>query len=397
VLTKVGGMLVERTVTLLSGCIERGFQRTMEQFIEGSSFEALEQKASDAKTAVALIGDDLLAEPRALVAQVLGPFQGQIDALKENARLIGEIASAVQTLAHAIRVGLCLAGGVESVGISCVLAVADLALSLFGLSPIDYIAGKLMDSCQAQRLMAEAMLKLRVITDIPVTLATLIIDQTRSLLPEPIKGLLCDPAEIAGQVEMPTPDDIECGEGTVFDEVSDEVGDETGADAAPAADEGAEPGEKRAEGGGAPDDGGSGTVAEGSAAEEPRPGGVAAPAGDRGTQTVTHGTAFGDGTQVATSYIITSALDLPADIGKGVDRVVSMDIRSQGDNFAADNLAIRVTGRTTREGTGERVVIFHFTELVEIKTTFADGSWVVFSPVYVTAKPPKSTSNAATY
>jgi hypothetical protein len=366
VLKTLGGILVDKTVAALVQCLEDGFHKTMTKFVEGTGIEELKQKATDAQKVVQGLADDVLDNVEQLAEKVIGPFRDKVEALAGSVEMIGTIASVVQTMAQGLRIATCLAGGVETMGVACVVAIVDFLLSQFGLSPIDYIAARLVESCQAQRLIAAALVAFDGVAALPSTIANALIGEVRGVLPQEAKDLLCDEAKVA----MPSPDEFKCDS---FPGTTNDVGKSPYPPGATSGPQGGTPGgraEKRAEGGGVP---GGGVPA----GEEP---GDAIQPGVPGTQTITWGEWLKTGKPVGVGFFVTSGLELPEQLGTGVERDVRMDIYALGTVFTDIDVGIRVTGVKPAPRGAKTLAVFYFLEAFTVRQVLEDGANVDFSP-----------------
>ena len=199
---------------LLISCVERGFKAAIEKWI-GADIQALVgEKIEEFKSKVEQIENDIQTRVDNALGGISTWLHEQYESILKVWDEVGKLIAIARTAFNAARVAMCAAGGLETIGISCVVAGVDFVLSLFDVSPAEALAGALLSTCVAQKLIAENILVIDTIRNLPAIIAQKILDFVRPLLPtEPVNiaGLLCD--TIAGQPEMPEVKEVTCGEG----------------------------------------------------------------------------------------------------------------------------------------------------------------------------------------
>ena len=193
VIKYIAGWVVRRTVDALTQCLQIGVQRKIEALISGTVIETLEEKIEEIKAFVEKTKDDVIDDVETFAESIIGPIRKQFDDYAEDIKIIGQIVSVVKTALNAGRVGACLLGGLETIGISCILALLDFAASLAGISPVEYFASKILDSCTVKEKLAGLFSAIDFVEKLPVRLAGAIVEGVKGLLPEWARDVLCDP------------------------------------------------------------------------------------------------------------------------------------------------------------------------------------------------------------
>ncbi|MEA3012191.1 MAG: hypothetical protein QOD42_736 [Sphingomonadales bacterium] len=219
---KVGGMifgaivrhLLPQVAHLLINCVEQGFKAAMEkafasdiEALVGDRIDELEKKFDEVEANMRSMIDDAIG---GLSTWLHGQFESIIQLWDDVAKLIG----VARTAFNAARIAMCAAGGLETVGVACVVAGADFVLSLFDVSPGELLAASLLSTCLAQKMIGEHLLTLETIKTLPTLIAEKILAFVKPILPEEplnLRGMLCD--SISGTAEMPEVKEVTCGEG----------------------------------------------------------------------------------------------------------------------------------------------------------------------------------------
>ncbi|HYW16736.1 MAG TPA: DUF4157 domain-containing protein [Allosphingosinicella sp.] len=199
---------------LLISCVERGFKAAIEKWIGADIQAVIGDKVEEFQSKLEKVERDIHARVDEAVGGISTWLHGKYESILETWDEFGELLAIARTAFNAARVAMCAAGGLETVGIACVVAGADFVLSLFDVSPGELLAGALLGTCVAQKMIAENILQIDTIRKLPATIAQKILEFVRPLLPtEPVNiaGMLCD--SIAGETEMPEVKEVTCGEG----------------------------------------------------------------------------------------------------------------------------------------------------------------------------------------
>ncbi len=212
VLKIVGGIILQRTVKAITDCIAKGVTDTLKKLVQGTPIEELEKKIKEIESFVADAETRVVAQVTSMVDGILGPMHAKLKALAKDAAFIAELVGMAKQIMNAIRLGACIAGGLETFGVACAVALGDFVLSLFDVSPTDAVAEKLLESCDAQKMMADFLGASDFITSLPNIIAQGLVDKLRPLLPSWAQGLVCDPKDMV--VERYRPSDFQCGRGS---------------------------------------------------------------------------------------------------------------------------------------------------------------------------------------
>ncbi len=267
-------MILPEIGHLLASCVQSGFEALMNKAIENVKNATIAGEVDKVLADIEAQAAEIEAQIDALAEKIVNDLKTEYEAVLsylETARLLVSIAKAA---INAGRLIACIAGGVETVGIACIVAGVDFLLGLVGLSPTEHLAAYVLESCRARKFIADELLVLDTVKAIPKMVAGKIIDHVRPLLegitvstPDPLPDfdldeLLCK--ELDGSVEMPKASDFECGadsdgDGLGGGDQSQDGGGDGGGDGGTAAQQG------DGDGGG---DGGGGTSGDKDAASD---------------------------------------------------------------------------------------------------------------------------------
>jgi hypothetical protein len=230
VLRVIGSMMLKRVANGVIGCLETGFSAYVRREMSGDGIDALHEKALAAQTRVTEMRDDVFGDLEAIASSAIEPLKGKVEQITTTVSIIGEIVGAATTIAHGLRIGTCLAGlSAAAVGavVTCLLSLGDFVLSLFGASPIDWLAGKLIKSCESQKLIGRAMLANDKIKNLPRWATKEIVERLRGALPDGVKDIFCNPDDI--EMDEMNIDELNCGEGAGYArELQDSIASDSG-------------------------------------------------------------------------------------------------------------------------------------------------------------------------
>jgi uncharacterized membrane protein YgcG len=210
VLKSVGDIMIRKTAQAMIDCVTTGLTRTMDELTSGS-IESLEAKIAEIEAFVHNAQSRLLAKIDTMLGGGLTKLQADLDKLKGDLAFVTELVGVIKTAIDTARVAVCVAGGLESFGISCAVAVIDKVLSLMEISPVDTIAGALMESCEAQAIVAKFMAASAFVQSFPNRIAKAVMGEVRGALPPSLQGLVCKDEDF--KVEAFDPKDLNCKSG----------------------------------------------------------------------------------------------------------------------------------------------------------------------------------------
>ena len=224
---KIGGMIFAAIVHeimpqighLLIQCVEAGFASSVEKMFGEDIQTLVGDKIDEIEAKVAKIEADVHASIETLVGNIDGDLRKRYDDIITAWNAASTLIGVAKDVFNIIRLATCAAGGLETVGIACVVAGVDFVLGLFGVSPGEALAASLLGTCTAQKLLAEHILTIQTVKDIPKTIADAIIGFIRPILPSVEVGsmkinladMLCK--SVGGTGELPAVEDVTCGEG----------------------------------------------------------------------------------------------------------------------------------------------------------------------------------------
>jgi hypothetical protein len=210
VLKSVGEIMIRKTAQALVDCVTTGLTRTMEALTKGP-METIEAQIAEIEAFVHNAETRLLAKIDHMLGGGLAKLQADLEKLKGDLTFVGELVGVVKTAIDTARVAICVAGGLESFGISCAVAVVDKILSLMEISPVDKIAGALMQSCEAQAIIGKFMAASAFVQSFPNRIAQAVMGEVRGALPPSLKGLVCTDDDF--KIEPFDPKDMNCKSG----------------------------------------------------------------------------------------------------------------------------------------------------------------------------------------
>ncbi len=220
---KVGGaifgaifhQLLPAVSHVLLECIEQGISRMLKTLLEAEVEEMYGDRLEKLETELEEIHRDIDKAIEGVVEEVNTAFGGRFEEVMKIWEVVGTLVSVARTAFNAARVAVCAAGGLETIGISCVIAGIDFLLSLIGLSPFEALASSLLGTCMAQQMIAEHILTLAEVQAVPRFLAETILDRLRPALPAAIRPMLCD--KVTESASLPEVSEITCGKGGSID------------------------------------------------------------------------------------------------------------------------------------------------------------------------------------
>ena len=216
---KVGAMifaaitreLLPRVGELLLDCLQTGFRSKMDEMFSADLDALVGNRIEEIQTRYQEIESQIETEIHSITDRIFGDVSGRFQSILDTWHIVGQLVSIARTAFNAARIAVCAAGGLETLGAACVIAGIDFLLSLIGLSPLELLAASLLGTCLAQQMIAEHILTIQAVRDTPRYIATTLLDVLREHLPDEVSGLLCE--EISGEAELPSVDEITCGEG----------------------------------------------------------------------------------------------------------------------------------------------------------------------------------------
>ncbi|MBD9596811.1 MULTISPECIES: DUF4157 domain-containing protein [unclassified Ensifer] len=213
---KVGGVIFGAIIKVmlpqvgayLVDCVEEGFKSLLKSMI-GSDFS----KYTDS------IEGEFVKKYEEIAAQIEAKVEEAAEAIKTRFGSIYEavmdtweaaktLISIARHVFNVARIASCAAGGLETVGISCVVAGVDYILSLFDISPSEYLLSHMLGSCVAQDLIKEFILGRAIIQNLPKEIAETIRSHLKDILPPEVKPLLCD--HIGDAPDLPDAAEVPC-------------------------------------------------------------------------------------------------------------------------------------------------------------------------------------------
>ncbi len=199
-LPQIGAYLVE--------CVEQGFKALMKGMMDVD----FSKYTGEMETQITKKYEEIAAQIEAKVEAAAEAIKARFGAIYEAVMDKWEAAKTLVTIAKHVfnvaRAAACAAGGLASVGISCLVAGVDYVLSLFNASPSEHLLSHMLSSCVAQKLIAEFVLGRAIIRNLPREIAETIRKNVKEMLPSEVKPLICD--SITDTPDLPDVSEIPC-------------------------------------------------------------------------------------------------------------------------------------------------------------------------------------------
>lgn len=210
-LGSIAAYMLPRVTDALIECVENGFRETLEKWIDDSPLDTIEEKFQGFMADANALKDDIFGEITTFVEKLFGPVQAEYEAVKKIVEVVADVVSIAKKAFDIARAAACLAGGLETAGISCVVALVDKLLGLINLSPSEHLLAWLLESCAAKEYFAKAMLAYQDLKKIPQVIAKKIVEQIRPALPVWLQSFVCNPKTMDGiNADLPTWDEVAC-------------------------------------------------------------------------------------------------------------------------------------------------------------------------------------------
>jgi len=207
----VASYMLPRVTDALIACVEDGFRNTLETWFSESPLASIKDTIDGYIAKADALKEEIFGEVGAFVERMFGPLKDKYEAVIEVVKDVADIVGIAKKAFDVARALACLAGGLETAGISCIVSAVDKLLGLVGLSPSEHLMAWLLETCPAKEYFAKAILAYQQIKKIPQEIAKRIVELVRPALPPWLQTFLCDPATMDGiNAELPTFDEVAC-------------------------------------------------------------------------------------------------------------------------------------------------------------------------------------------
>lgn len=225
--------IVRQTYALIMSCVESGFKAKFEKLLpEEGPVADLQQMATDIQARIETMATEIEATIDAAVTSIVGEYEGKVEKLVEDGQNVLAVIGMIKDIANGLRIGACLislATAPETLGlgavVGCGLAVADWILGQLGISPIDYVIAKTIESCPNKNAIGKMMAGFAILQQMPAELAKLSVGEIKKALKAFVPGemlgrplgdhaaelLECDKAKFEAKPEPFQP--LDCGSG----------------------------------------------------------------------------------------------------------------------------------------------------------------------------------------
>ena len=216
ILGAVASYLLPQITDALLDCTKEGIRRTVEKWLEDTPFADLEKTLNGYMIEAERLRDKVFGEITAFVESTFGPLIAAYEAIKDKIKVVVNIIGVAKKAFNAARALACLAGGLETAGIACIVSAADALLSLIGASPTEYLLASLLGTCAAQKIFGKAILGVQKVRELPRTIAGEIVKVIRPKLPPAFQGLICEQSFFESvSADLPKLGEVTCQEETV--------------------------------------------------------------------------------------------------------------------------------------------------------------------------------------
>ncbi len=213
---KVGGVIFGAIIKVmlpqvgayLVDCVEEGFKSLMKSMIGTDFSKYTDTVEGDIIKKYEEIAGRIEAKVEEAAEAIKTRFGSIYEAVMDTWETAKTLLSIARHVFNVARIASCAAGGLETVGISCVVAGVDYILSLFDVSPSEYLLSHLLGSCVAQDLIKEFILGRAIIQNLPKEIAETIRKHVKELLPVEVQPLLCD--HIGDAPDLPDASEVPC-------------------------------------------------------------------------------------------------------------------------------------------------------------------------------------------
>ena len=213
---KVGGVIFGAIIKImlpqvgayLVDCVEEGFKSVMKSMIGADFSNYTDTVEGDIIKKYQEISEKIEAKVEEAAEAIKTRFGSIYETVMDTWEAAKTLISIARHVFNVARMASCVAGGLETVGISCVVAGVDYILSLFDVSPSEYLLSHLLGSCVAQDLIKEFILGRAIIQNLPKEIAETIRKNLKEVLPPEVKPLLCD--HIGDAPDLPDASEVPC-------------------------------------------------------------------------------------------------------------------------------------------------------------------------------------------
>jgi hypothetical protein len=206
----IGGIVVQRTLTVLSQSLVQGVtdklkslfnpEELLEQFLDPEKREAFDNKVAEFKKLREDLETKAVDSAEDMLERVFGPY----DALIEKVDTVRKIVSGITRIISLVRWGARAIACLSPPAWGCLWILAEAVLEKF--------ASLVIQTCWFQKKVTPLVVGVGFIKDLPKTLAGFIITQLKQhVLPDQVHDLLPDPASIT--TPEVRPEDVPCEEG----------------------------------------------------------------------------------------------------------------------------------------------------------------------------------------
>lgn len=211
ILGAIGNKIMPKVMNALADCLEKGFTAKLDEMFADGPISDMRAQIGKVEAFANTLTDEAIKKVTAVGDTLIKEWKGTFEKIKEDALFIKKMVEIAKGVIDAVRLAICVVGGVESFGLACAVSLIDKVLSLFGASPLEKLAESLLSTCMGQTQLTQALMAFDTVKQLPTTIAATIVGIVKPELPEQAQDLLCDPKTM--QVEMPPVADVTCGKG----------------------------------------------------------------------------------------------------------------------------------------------------------------------------------------
>ncbi|UVO55699.1 DUF4157 domain-containing protein [Sphingomonas sp. SUN039] len=207
----IASYMLPRVTDALIDCVQNGFRNTLEKWFAESPLASIKDAIDGYVAKAEALKEEIFGEITAFIERIIGPLKEKYQAVIEVVKTIADIVGIAKKAFDVARGLACLAGGLETLGISCIVSAVDKLSALLGGPSSETLMAWLLETCPAKEYFAKALLAYQEVKKIPQEIAKKIVELVRPALPEWLQSFLCDPATMDGiNADLPTFDEIAC-------------------------------------------------------------------------------------------------------------------------------------------------------------------------------------------
>lgn len=193
VVKMAGQVVIQQTLRVLQESLRRGVEQKLRTFLEGEGLAELEAKLAEIQRLRQALEQQALERAQNLINSIIQPYMDVINQIEQ----VRQTVETATTIINLVRWGARAIACVSPPAVGCLWALAQ--------GVLEQAAALVVQTCWFQTKIKPWTLRLEFVRSLPTRLATLIIQETRNILPSSLHDIFADP-----EVAPPSPDEVEC-------------------------------------------------------------------------------------------------------------------------------------------------------------------------------------------